>query len=381
MQTDRGILVFDLRPNIYKIGIYKEISRSIYCKVIFLSDLGVTENYFDSNYGVKRCSDTWLLRDFDFTFLSGGFTRTVFQILRMLLDHKMSGYDHVMVQGYNRVDYWMVMLVSRLIGLKVLYRGEGTIPSEESWFLFFVKSLLLKMIKQNSSVIFFTCSGNKSYLRHYMGKKVLRKLRPFSCAVDNKFYQKGRVVSLSQLEKLRKGLKIPLDNKIILFVGQLNKRKRPLDLICAVKDANMTSGITCLFVGSGPELENLKCAATNLGVHTCFAGFIEQTDIANYYSLAHIFCILSEYDNSPKVINEAMNFGLPIIATDVCGQAKDLISPETGRIVPVGEIETITESIDELLATDGDSGREERIISAVSKFSFARNSKELIDAL
>ena len=56
--------------------------------------------------------------------------------------------------------------------------------------------------------------------------------------------------------------------------------------------------------------------------------------------------MISDYDPSPKALNEAMNFELPIIVTDVVGTAHDLVvDGVNGYIVKVGDINTIIEKI------------------------------------
>ena len=61
---------FDLRPNIYKVGIYKCASRKFFTKVFFLSEAGVYKNFYDPRYQVERSSDVWLLEDINYAFLN-----------------------------------------------------------------------------------------------------------------------------------------------------------------------------------------------------------------------------------------------------------------------------------------------------------------------
>ena len=86
------------------------------------------------------------------------------------------------------------------------------------------------------------------------------------------------------------------------------------------------SCLTSVFIGAGKDEQKLRKLAQRYQVDARFVGFVEQLQISKFYSIAHVFILPSEYDPSPKVLNEAMNFGLPIIATDVCGQALDLVT-------------------------------------------------------
>ena len=59
--------------------------------------------------------------------------------------------------------------------------------------------------------------------------------------------------------------------------------------------------------------------------------------------------MISEYDASPKSINEGLNFGLPVIVSNRVGTANDLVEHDkNGFIVNVGDIEAIAIHIENL---------------------------------
>ena len=70
------------------------------------------------------------------------------------------------------------------------------------------------------------------------------------------------------------------------------------------------------------------------------------------YSIANVAVVISEYDPSPKAMNEAMNFSLPIIVTNEVGTSSDLVKDgENGYIINLGDIEELTKKLC-LLAND-----------------------------
>ena len=62
--------------------------------------------------------------------------------------------------------------------------------------------------------------------------------------------------------------------------------------------------------------------------------------------MANAGIMISEYDPSPRAINEMMNFALPIVCSDGVGTAYDLVQDDVnGYVVKVGDIESIADSL------------------------------------
>jgi glycosyltransferase involved in cell wall biosynthesis len=59
-----------------------------------------------------------------------------------------------------------------------------------------------------------------------------------------------------------------------------------------------------------------------------------------------MYAIVSDYDASPKSLNEALNFNLPILTTDRVGTAYDLVgNNENGFIVESRDIQAMSRKI------------------------------------
>jgi glycosyltransferase involved in cell wall biosynthesis len=68
----------------------------------------------------------------------------------------------------------------------------------------------------------------------------------------------------------------------------------------------------------------LKAAAYGLP-HVRFAGFRTQSELAAFYALADILVLPSLWESWGLVVNEAMNAGCAIVASDRVGSAHDLV--------------------------------------------------------
>ena len=107
----------------------------------------------------------------------------------------------------------------------------------------------------------------------------------------------------------RKQLDLPLDRKVILFLGNPKDPRKNFKLL---KEA----------------LEHLK--DLDPLVVTPFP--IPAPEIPRYYNVADVFILTSFLEGSPNVVKEAMASGLPVVATDV-GDVTDIIKDTPGCYV------------------------------------------------
>ena len=190
----------------------------------------------------------------------------------------------------------------------------------------------------------YSCTGNKKYWEFY--KVINEKLFPIPCAVNNDFFQLERKKYIGKEGQIKHELGVKNNDLVILFSARFSTRKRPLDLLKALTQIDCKN-IVVLFVGDGLEREIMEEFSDKNNIKTVFTGFKNQTEISKYYAIADINMVISDYDPSPKAMNEAMNFEMPIIVTDIVGTAHDLVKDgENGFIVKVGDIDEIAKKID-----------------------------------
>ena len=85
-----------------------------------------------------------------------------------------------------------------------------------------------------------------------------------------------------------------------------------------------------LIVGDGPSRAALEERARSRQLKwTQFAGFRNQSELAAWYICMDVFVLPSRFETWGLVLNEAMLFQLPVVASSMVGAAEDLI--ETGR--------------------------------------------------
>jgi len=177
---------------------------------------------------------------------------------------------------------------------------------------------------------------------------------------------------------------MPEDSPVIIYVGRLSLEKRPMDLLRAFQELPKPCKASLVYIGEGPLLQEMESFVARFNLENVyFEGFKSQEEIPKYYAVSDVLVIPSEHDNSPKVLNEAMNFGIPTIVTDFVGTGQDMVSPgESGFIYSVGDIGSLVGYLSQILE-DPELGKRlgERSIELVSEWSFDNNVKGIYSAL
>ena len=158
-------------------------------------------------------------------------------------------------------------------------------------------------------------------------------------------------------EKLKKELNTGT-KKVVLYIGRLIKRKGIEYLIKAfAKLKKEREDIVLIIVGRGECRGELELLAKNLNIEDSiyFMGFVEDELLPAYYLLGDVCVVPSitygSADPCPLVVNEAMYFGKPVIATDAVGAAFDMIEDgKNGFMVPEKDHVALYEAMKKILS-------------------------------
>ncbi len=161
--------------------------------------------------------------------------------------------------------------------------------------------------------------------------------------VDSKKY----VISNSNEKEIRQSLGLKEDSVILIAMGDLIKRKNYSASIKSIAKAN-NPNLHFIICGKGPELENLKKQAEELGVgnQIHFLGF--RTDIKELLAISDIFLFTTYQEGLPRSMMEAMASGLPCIASKVRGNVDLINSGEGGYLCEINDIEQLSFAINTL---------------------------------
>jgi glycosyltransferase involved in cell wall biosynthesis len=97
-------------------------------------------------------------------------------------------------------------------------------------------------------------------------------------------------------------------------------------------------------LGDGPLRESLnsQLSTLNLNEHVHLPGFKQYDELPVYYALANAFVHASTTEQWGLVVNEAIASGLPVIVSDRCGCASELVNGNGFTFDPTNEDELAT---------------------------------------
>lgn len=159
----------------------------------------------------------------------------------------------------------------------------------------------------------------------------------------------------------RQALGIAADAPVLIGVGTLVERKgfqRVIELLPALRQRH--PGLVYLIVGgAGPEGDmsaalRAQVAALGLEQAVRFLGPLAPNQLSLPLSAADAFVLATRNEGWANVLLEAMACGLPVVTTDVGGNAEVVCGPQLGRIVPFGDAAALQCAIDEVLSAPWD---------------------------
>lgn len=138
---------------------------------------------------------------------------------------------------------------------------------------------------------------------------------------------------------------------VLLYVGRVVKEKNLDFLFPVLAEVKKTFKDTVLvFVGGGPELENLKEKAKKTGYarDIVFAGYRSREELAYFYSVTDVFVFPSKTETQGLVTLEAMMAGVPVVAIGERGTL-DVMKGDNGGFMVKEDVNEFSQRVLELL--------------------------------
>ncbi len=154
---------------------------------------------------------------------------------------------------------------------------------------------------------------------------------------------------------------------VILGIGRLTEQKNFPMLIESFASLRKNRDARLIFLGQGPDLDELEAQAkaTGFGDDIAFPGFVDNPFA--YMSGAAVVALSSNWEGLPTVLIEAMACGTPVVSTDCpSGPSEILRNGELAPLTPVGDALAFTKSLHDVLDRNPDVNR---LIARASEFS------------
>jgi glycosyltransferase involved in cell wall biosynthesis len=375
-------------PIQYFVPLYRELAsrEEIELTVYFYSDATLQE-FQDPGFGQRIRWDTAMLGGYNAKILpsaigrsiGGGLQRPNLDIVR---DIARERYDAVWLHGYAHTNTWLVAALALARGIQLLIRDEQTLLDGRPLHKRLLKAALLRALFKRSHSLYIG-ENNRRYFKHYGmadGKQF-----PARYCVDNDFFREKEQELRPLRAELRARLGITDDAPVILFCGKFIGKKQPLYLLEAF--ARLRAEVPCwlLMVGDGPLAPAAKDLVRNLGIkNVIMPGFLNQSELPNAYTAADIFVLPSSFQETwGLVVNEAMNFSLPVVVTDKVGCSPDLVRDDwNGFVVDHADAAALASALRHLVV-DERLRREFgcRSYDIVSDYSIQSCANEIVGAM
>jgi glycosyltransferase involved in cell wall biosynthesis len=373
-------------PIQYFAPLYRRISTypGIELIVWFESDFGITGGY-DREFRRELKWDGPLLNGYQHRVLSShsrpSWIRSLVSLWSVIGALMMRRFDVIWIHGYNSRRAWLLILLANLRRVPVLLREEATLLDRRPAWRRLVKAALLPPLLRCVTGLYIGAE-NRRFFERYGTRKHRLYFTPYS--VDNEFFQSAAKRLLPLRSQLREKFGVPRSIPIILFAAKLISKKNPLGLLEAFASVRRTDECALLMVGDGPLkgfLEELVREQAIRDVY--FAGFMNQSEMPMAYAAADIFVLPSiEKETWGLAVNEAMNFGLPIVVSDKVGCAADLVHDAVnGTVVPAGSSEALAAALTALVRSPEsrtEFGREAKI--TISDWDIGNTAQGIITA-
>lgn len=179
----------------------------------------------------------------------------------------------------------------------------------------------------------------------------------------------------------RAELGIAADAEVIVSVGGLVERKGFHRIIEVMPELTKRHPKLLLLVigGPGPEGDWSQRLADQvrrlqLEQHVRFLGQLPPEQLRVPLSAADVFVLATRYEGWANVFLEAMACGLPVVTTQVGGNAEVVARADLGIVVPFGDAVALSEAIERALRTGWDR-------SAIRRYAQDNAWERRIDAL
>jgi glycosyltransferase involved in cell wall biosynthesis len=164
--------------------------------------------------------------------------------------------------------------------------------------------------------------------------------------------------------RIRAELGIPLDAKVVLFVGRFVERKKPHVVAEALRLLGpRVPGLHGVLVGDGEYMAEVRArVGTATNVH--LTGAVPFTELHHYYAAADVFTLPSVGEGSISlVVLEAASAGLPLVLTeDSSGQSAVFEPGSNGELVALGDAPSLATGLERALERAASYGPRSRAI-------------------
>ena len=359
-------------PIQYLVPVYREISKApdIDFTVYFFSDKSIGK-HFDAAFGREFEWSTPLLGGYKYRFLPSSKGKPtgrqfVWPNWDLLVELLRQRYDVIWINSYMGTNASLARIAAFFSGTPVFFRDDTNFLTPRPRWKRFLKSVFLRTFLRGAWAL-YVGEESRRYWKYY-GIPSQRLFFSPHC-VDNDFWSSKAGELAPQRGQIRRSLGIDDDSPVILFCAKFIPKKQPLMLLSAFTAVRKVLPCWLVMVGDGELRADVERKIRESGVeNTILPGFLNQDELPFAYTAADIFVLPSGFNETwGLVVNEAMNFSLPVVVSDQVGCGRDLVKEgRNGFIFDHADEEQLVDRLTQLVK------------DAVMRKEFGKNSAALI---
>jgi glycosyltransferase involved in cell wall biosynthesis len=148
-----------------------------------------------------------------------------------------------------------------------------------------------------------------------------------------------------------------LEGLVVLFVGRLVESLKGVSTLIKAADLLQKAGekVALLIVGDGPDRKSYEDQIRTGGIREVrFLGLLDHEKLCRYYAMADLLVQPSRSEPWGFVLNEGMEFGLPLVVSEAVGAGPDLVKEgENGFVFPVGDSQELARVLQKFIKKEG----------------------------
>ena len=375
-------------PIQYYIPLYQKLAQrsDISIKVFFTWHAGQAP-VKDQGFGIEVSWDIPLTQGYEFELVSNlsadPGTHHFLGLRNPTLIQQVVSWrpDVVHITGWAWLSHLAALRAFAKFGIPTLFRGDshlldGGLRGTRWW----LKKEILKRVFSWPSAFLVVGQANRAYYKRFG----VAEDRLFDCphSIEVSRFAEPAVALERKAAEWREGLGINEDHCVLVFAGKFEPKKRPLELMRAVREIEDTS-VVLVMVGSGELEEEVYSFAATDRARFLVLPFQNQSRMPLVYRIGDLCVLPSAYGETwGLAVNEAMACGRPVLVSDRVGCAYDLVDDSCGRIFSSGTPKSLRCAITKMIG-NRDSLHEMRRGAAerAKDFDIVRTENALVKAI
>lgn len=256
------------------------------------------------------------------------------------------GVSTLVTFGYTYSYSMGALLAARIFRKRIFTQSDSSFRqhSERPWLIRCLKLVVIRILYPKDTRVWVIGEDNAKFWGAF-GLTNQSKVDFESPVATDISRSHSRIPYLLERDK-----NAPNTERLALYVGRLSPEKLVRDAIRAVGLARTNgTSIRLAVVGSGDtDLLTINQAKSDW---TDYVGPIPHQDLGALFAEADVLVLPSKREPYGLVVREALQFGLPVVASTAVAAARELCD-EGWNIVPVGDIDGLAAAITHAVQLD-----------------------------